>query len=88
MTLFTVGNAPLKSLKWVWLTEFHFASASVGRPDVQSQESDKLSSSLLQGIVLKTMCELSPYSLRQFSNMVTTFSFLLLMKNLKHKACT
>lgn len=83
-----VYHEPLKSLQWVWLTELDFASAGVGRPDVQSQESDRLSSSLLQGIVLKTMCESSPSSLRQSSNMVTIFSFFLLVKKRKHKACT
>lgn len=57
------------------ITALCLASASVGRPDVQSQESDRLCSSLLQGVVLDTMSELPPYSLRQFSNMVTIFSF-------------
>lgn len=87
-SLLTLSNVSLKSLKWVWLTVLHFAFASVGRPDVQSQGSDRLNSSLLQGVVLNAMSELSPYSLRQSSNMVTIFGFLLQMKKLKHKANT
>lgn len=58
--LFTLGNAALKSLKWVWFTVLRFAFASVGRPDVQSQGSDSLSSSLSQGTVLTAGSELCP----------------------------
>lgn len=73
-SLFTLGNASLKSLLTCCVV---FCLFCVGRPDVRSQESDKLSSSLLQGVVLDITSELPPYSLRQSSNMVTNFSSLL-----------